>query len=98
MEDSVFLEQAVASLMKKHLVEARLHTDSQKTLTDAQFAKNREVQDRVAGVKTNPYFVIVDPASGKKLGEFALSGGFGAWPGKWVKFIERSIKKAGREL
>lgn len=96
MEDSVFLEQAVASLMKQHIVEARLHTDSQKTLTDEQFAKNREVQDRVAGVKTNPYFVVVDPTTGKKLGEFALSGGFGSWPGKWVKFIERMAKKAGR--
>ena len=98
MEDSVFLEQAVASLMKKHLVEARLHTDSQKTLTDAQFAKNREVQDRVAGVKTTPYFVIVDPVTGKKIDEFALSGGFGAWPGKWVKFIEGAVKKTGRKL
>ena len=37
MEDNIFLEQAVASLMKQHLVEARLHTDSPKHLTDEQF-------------------------------------------------------------
>lgn len=96
MEDSVFLEQAVASLMKQHIVEARLHTDSQKTLTDEQFKKNREVQMEVAGVKTNPYFVVVDPNTGDKLGEFALSGGFAAWPGKWTKFLQKMIKKAGR--
>ncbi|MFT4515137.1 MAG: hypothetical protein ACI89X_004195 [Planctomycetota bacterium] len=98
MEDSVFLEQAVASLMKKHFVEARIHTDSQKTLTDEQFAKNREVRDRLTGVTTNPYFVVVDPTTGDKVGEFTLSGGFGAWPGKWIKFLKRVAKKAGREL
>ena len=75
MEDNIFLEQAVASLMKQHLVEARLHTDSQKHLTDEQFANNREAQAELAGVKTNPYFVMVDPTTGEKVGEFALSGG-----------------------
>ncbi|MCK5940496.1 MAG: hypothetical protein KAI24_00900 [Planctomycetes bacterium] len=94
MEDNVFLEQAVASLMKQNIVEARLHTDSQKHLTEEQFAKNREVQDELAGVKTNPYFVMVDAESGEKLGEFALSGGFSAWPGKWTAFLQAMIAKA----
>ncbi len=96
MEDNIFLEQAVASLMKQHLVEARLHTDSPKHLTDEQFANNRALQADLAGVKTNPYFVMVDPATGDKVGEFALSGGFGAWPGKWTEFLQRMIRKTGR--
>ena len=96
MEDNVFLEQAVASLMKQNLVEARLHTDSPKHLTDEQFARNREVQAEVAGVKTNPYFVMVDPQTGDKLGEFALSGGFGSWPDKWVAWLKQMNRKAGR--
>ena len=97
MEDNIFLEQAVASLMKQHLVEARLHTDSPKHLTDEQFANNRKAQAELAGVKTNPYFVMGDPKTGEKVGEFALSGGFGAWPGKWTEFLQRMVKKTGRQ-
>ena len=96
MEDNIFLEQAVASLMKQHLVEARLHTDSQEHLTDEQFANNREAQAELAGVKTNPYFVMVHTTTGEKVGEFALSGGFGAWTGKWTEFLQRMVKKTGR--
>ena len=96
MEDSVFPSEAVASLMKEHLIEARLHTDSQKTLTDEQFARNRELQKDVAGVFTNPYFVMVDPETGDKVGEFALSGGFGSWEGKWIAWIREMADKTGR--
>ena len=97
MEDNIFLEQAVASLMKQHLVEARLHTDSPKHLTDEQFANNRKAQAELAGVKTNPYFVMVDQKTGEKVGEFALSGGFGAWPGKWTEFLQRMVQQTGRQ-
>jgi len=98
MEDSVFLETAVAALMKKQVVEARLHTDTQNTLTDAQFRKNREAQATISGTKANPYFVIVDPKTGEKVSEFSLSDDFTTWPGKWIKFIEGAAKKAGRKL
>jgi hypothetical protein len=96
MEDSVFLETAVADLMSAQLVESRLHTDTQNTLTTAQFTKNREVQAEVAGTKANPYFVIVDPKTGEKVKEFSLSGDFSTWPAKWIKFIKQAAKKAGR--
>lgn len=98
MEDSVFLESAVADLMSKQVVEARLHTDTQNTLTDEQFAKNREAQATISGTKANPYFVIVDPKTGKIVSKFSLSGDFGSWPAKWVKFIEGAAKKAGRSV
>ena len=96
MEDSVFFEQAVASLMNKLVVEARLHTDSQKTLTAEQFARNRKAQDEIAGVKTNPYFVMVDPKTGDKVGEFSLSGGFGEWPRNWIDWLQEMARKTGR--
>lgn len=98
MEDSVFLEVAVADLMKKELVECRLHTDTQNTLTAEQFAKNREVQAEISGTKANPYFVMVDPDTGKKVHEFALSGDWSTWPDKWVAFIKESVQKSGRSL
>jgi hypothetical protein len=96
MEDSVFLEVAVADLMKKELVECRLHTDTQNTLTAEQFAKNREVQASIAGTKANPYFVMVDPNTGAKVSEFALSGDWSTWPSKWIDFVNEAVQTAGK--
>ncbi len=88
MEDSVFPSSAVAELMQKEFVEARVHTDTQNTLTEAQFAKNRELQEQLAGTKANPYFVVVDPESGKKIAEYSLSGGYTEWPDNWIAFLQ----------
>ena len=92
MEDTVFPSAAVAELMKEHFVEGRVHTDTQNTLTDEQFARNREVQAEVAGTKANPYFVMIDPATGKKIGEHALSGGFTAWEQNWIDWLSSFVK------
>lgn len=96
MEDSVFPSATVAALMQEHLVESRLHTDAQNTLTDAQFAKNKELQATIAGTRANPFFVVVDPHSGQKLATFNLSGDFSSWGEKWAAFVRRTARKAGR--
>ncbi|MFK7743009.1 MAG: hypothetical protein AB8H80_22035 [Planctomycetota bacterium] len=96
MEDNVFPSEAVASFMKKHFVEARLHTDTQNTLTEEQFAKNREVQARVAESMSNPLFFVYDPKTGKEVAEFNLSGGFGTWEAKWLKFLKATVADAKR--
>jgi len=96
MEERVFLSPAVAALMKKHLVESRLHTDSQNTLTDEQFAENKRLQAEYAGEITNPFFVIVDPKTGEKLEVFRLSGDYTSWLGKWQRFVEKLAAKHGR--
>lgn len=93
MEDTVFPSPAVAELMQKELVEARLHTDTQNTLTDAQFAENRRLQAELAGSKANPYFVIVDPHTGKVLKKGGLSGGYTEWPAVWTKFVNDAVAK-----
>ena len=93
MEDKVFPSPAVAELMQKELVEARLHTDSQNTLTDAQFAENRRLQSELAGTKANPYFVIVDPDSGEVLAKGGLSGGYTEWPAVWTDFVKGAVAK-----
>lgn len=98
MEDHVFPSEAVASLMKQHLVESRMHADSQNTLTDEQFERNKKDQAEIAGTIAAPYFVMVDPETGKKISEFKLSGGFGSWPDKWVAWIEQTARKAGRKV
>jgi hypothetical protein len=96
MEGTVFLDPAVAGTMKEHFVEARLHTDTQNTLTDAQFADNRAAQKELAGTLANPYFVVVDPKTGKKISEHALSGGPSAWTPGWIEFLADTLKQAAR--
>lgn len=97
MENSIFLLPAVAGLMQQHVVEARHHTDTQNTLTDAQFAANRKLQDELAHTKANPFFVMVDPKTGKVLGTHSLSGGPNAWEANWLAFLRQMIAAAGRE-
>ncbi len=96
MEDKVFPSPAVAGLMQQFVVEGRLHTDAQNTLTDAQFATNRKVQADVAGTKANPYFVVVDPKTGAEIAEHKLSGGWTEWEANWKAFLEEVLVKSGR--
>jgi len=96
MEEKVFPSSAVAELMKKHLVEARLHTDSQNTLSDAQFANNKKAQAEIAGTIANPYFVVVDAKTGAKVAEFKLSPLWAQWEGNWQQFVADVAAKTGR--
>jgi hypothetical protein len=96
MENNIFLRPAVAGIMKKNFVEARHHTDIQNTLTAEQFAANRKLQEEIAVTKANPYFVVVDPKTGKKIAEHALSGGPNAWEGNWIEFLQHALAAAGR--
>lgn len=96
MEDDVFPSPAVAALMQKFVVESRQHTDSQNTLTDAQFQDNRKAQAEIAGSKANPFFVLVDPRTGAKLSTFKLSGNFTEWEALWKAWLEGELRKVGR--
>ncbi len=97
MENNIFLRPAVAGIMQANFVEARHHTDIQNTLTAAQFAANRKLQDEIAGTKATPYFVVVDAKTGKKIAEHALSGGPNAWEGNWLAFLQQALAAAGRK-
>lgn len=96
MENSIFLQPAVAELMQVHFVEARHHTDTQNTLTERQLAENQRLQQQIAGTTANPYFVAVDPETGTELGRHELSGGPGAWEAGWIDFLRRMLQAAGR--
>ncbi|MEZ6038018.1 MAG: hypothetical protein R3F29_11085 [Planctomycetota bacterium] len=96
MENHVFLAPAVAGIMQAGFVEARHHTDTQNILTAEQFAENRRLQKQWAETMANPYFVVVDPKTGKKLGEHSLSGGPGEWEGEWIAFLQSMLAAAGR--
>lgn len=60
MEEKVFPKPAVAGELKEHYVEARLHTDG-----GPREAENRKLQKDIAGSPANPYYVIIDPKTGK---------------------------------
>lgn len=96
MEGNVFPSSAVAGLMKPNFVEARLHTDSQNTLSDEQFATNQQVREELAGNFTMPYFVVVDAGTGEKLAEFELSGNPEGFQDLWLEFLRGVLAKAGR--
>ena len=97
MEGTVFRSPAVAALMKEHFVESRQHIDIKKHLTDAQLAENQRLRTELAGdTIAAPYFVVIDPKTGKKLGQHSLSGGPGAWEPGWIEFLTEMIQIAGR--
>lgn len=96
MENNIFLRPAVAGVMQKSFVESRHHTDIQNTLTAEQLAANRKLRDEIAATTATPYFVVVDPKTGKKIAEHALSGGPNAWEGNWLAFLKDALGKAGR--
>lgn len=97
MEDNIFPRPAVAELMKKGFVEARLHVDLQKYLTKEQFARNKELQKQMTASRGMPTFIVVDPKTGKKLGETPVVGLTpSAFEENWIKFLREMNAAAGR--
>lgn len=84
MEGAIFPLPAVAGVLKKRYIEARLHTDGEGKLDPKTDARNKELQTQMTGSKANPYYVIYDPASGeivrKKAGML--------FEAKFLKFLE----------
>ncbi len=56
MEEDIFLASAVAEVLEREYVEARLHTDG-----DAHAERIKERQDKLVGHPTNPVYVLQDP-------------------------------------
>ncbi|MFY9344877.1 MAG: hypothetical protein WAT39_20455 [Planctomycetota bacterium] len=98
MEDDIFLRPAVAGLMRKGFVEARLHTDIPKSNSAATFARNKELQQQWAGTRAMPTFVVVDPKTGRELGETPPVGlSPSALEANWIAFLQRMLAAAGRQ-
>jgi len=86
MEEKIFLKPAVAGLLRKHFVEARIHTDS-----PIKGAEQRALAQKLAGSLANPQYVIVDPTTMKPSKTFSLSGGWSTWEAKFSKFLKAQI-------
>lgn len=64
MELGVFRQPAVAGLLK-NVIEARLHTDRQ----IPELPRILEVQGKLAGKPSLPFFVLLDPQSEARIGD-----------------------------
>ncbi len=65
IEDHYFVRPAVAGILGKYYVEARLHTDATKS---PFYKRMKELQKTVAGKPANPIYVVLDPETEKELG------------------------------
>lgn len=96
MEQVVFTKESVSALMRTHVVESRLHCDTQNVLTADQLAANRKLQADLAKTKATPFYVAVHQTTGETLGTFSLTGSFDKWPAQWTAFVTDMAEKAGR--
>jgi len=87
MEEDIFRRPAVGGLLREHFVEARLHNDHD----DARIKKAvHELQDELAKSRATPYYLVVDPKTGKIVERFEgpdlLSGGR-----KFAEFLQKAL-------
>ena len=70
MEGNVFPEPAVAGVLTREYIEARLHTDHP---NEERRERNLALQDEIQGSLATPFYFLVDPVSQEVLGQFAGS-------------------------
>lgn len=87
MEESIFPAPAVAGILKKHYVEARLHTDDQSN--PERSARLEALQQEMVQSLAQPYYVVIDPETREQLGTIAGSGS----ERKFVRFFEKFIDR-----
>lgn len=67
MEETIFPRPAVAGVLARHYVEARLHTDHP---DDAIRERNLALQDELQGSLATPYYVLLDPLTEEVLNRY----------------------------
>lgn len=98
LESVVFDHPTARDIMRKHFVEARLHTDTKELMSDERFARNLALQKERTASRATPTIVVVDPKTDKAIGTFTPSEKFATWRGQWVAFMREMLKEAGRPL
>lgn len=98
VEQVSFRQDTLRQLLASHFVEARLHADTQNTMTRKQFNANRKLQTELARAKATPCFVVVDPTTDKVLDRFVLSGKWNQWDKSIADSLRESASTAGRKV
>ena len=97
VERGILPAEAIAPILAKNFVEARLHMDNESVIPAAKWKRHVQLrQDLVAGRVTTPTYVTVDPNGDKELVEHVLQGGPSAWEKGYLEFLQQSLRKAGR--
>jgi hypothetical protein len=65
MEHKVFPSPAVAGILSRSYVESRLHTDG-----DLNLERILELQRQLTGSVATPIYILIDPRTGEKKGQF----------------------------
>jgi hypothetical protein len=91
MEKSLMPKPAVAGILNKHFIESRLHTDHPDEVTRE---RNKELQKELQGDPSLPYYMLIDPESGKVYGTF---GGMALQIDSFIEFLEDAVEESGIE-
>jgi hypothetical protein len=88
VEEFIFPDPAVAGILEKHYVEARLHTDDQ--ANPERSARLEQLQQEMVQSLAQPYYIVIDPDTGKQLGKLAGSGQVSKFVEFFEKFLDRN--------
>lgn len=89
MEQHVLGQSTIRERLAERFIESRLHVDTRSTLTEATFARNREVRARYGNKLAIPTYFVVDPRTGRPLRHHELTGGPGGWTKDFLAFVSR---------
>ena len=91
MEETIFPAPEVSGVLTREFVESRLHNDHPE---DALKQRAIELQDELQGTRSTPYYLLIDPVTGKTLAVFA---GADFDEQKFRKFLLDGVEK-GKDL
>lgn len=86
MEGKIFRLPTVGGLLREKFVEARLHNDDHKNPEVVE--RVTRLQDELAGNRATPYYLVIDPKTGAKLGVFPRPDLFG---GEFLRFLQKFV-------
>lgn len=89
MEENVFPAGAVAPILEKHYVEARLHTDG-----ETNRERILELQAELTQSISNPYYVLQEPQLLEILGKL---GGYSTESG-FRNFLEEGLRRHAKVI
>ncbi len=97
VERGILPADAIAPILERHFVEARLHMDNESVIPADKWKTHTQLrQDLVQGRVTTPTYCSVDPKTGALVVEHVLKGGPGAWEAGYLDFLQRTLASTGR--
>ncbi|MFO1053376.1 MAG: protein-disulfide reductase DsbD family protein [Planctomycetota bacterium] len=91
MEQTVLPAPNVAALLEPSFVEARIHTDHP---NPEKGEANRALQMQMLGYLASPYYFVVDPATGRVMGQFKLPNVREDWKTLFAQFLQEMLGRS----